>query len=648
MNKKFLIILGIISFIAFLIRIQVSHELMSVDPQVANPSSVTDMFTYKDLSEKILKGEFKQVFYYQPFYYAVFLPVIKYCFGYGIWPVIVFQCILSALTVWFSGLSAYQVRGHKAGIITALLLTFSTILILYTPYYLIATLQAFWVSLIFYLCLRYISKYRYCREVKSGMCCFDAGVLGAVVGASILTRGNIWFFVPGIIMILISGNKNHNYYKRLSIPVIFLIFMILPQIPFTWNNTKIKGSLTGPSTAAGAVLSLGNTPESPPGGREPGTGPGPMEYPDTRKAWSAEAEKISVFSRIFRWFAREPLAFTELQLRKMLLFWDYREIPNNIAIESQGVRSNILCLIGFIPVKLIDTSRGALKFIACDFVPMSFLILGFGLAGSVSSFCRLFSNGIRRISNNVKRRPAEYLLLYFIVAYWLATAAFYILARFRVPTVPLLAVSAAIFICRSYDVIFKKRRGKIVMQAVISLIFSFFTVLYGYSLYRYGLESKIMSVIRPQGVHSELNDGILLVRDNGPQSFGSWRFLELKEGRNIEKGFSMPDVESGDNTAILKLDLYWKIPGIAVLSVNGKKFTLRENIPGRKVQEFKLNKIPGGKVIITPERLDCTILCFIDMQRNYGRTTVEHKSTGGELVSAVYIKGTDKNSDRTF
>jgi len=83
-----------------MIRLQVCNELAAVDTQVANPNYQTDMYTYKMISEKIFNGDYNQVFYYQPFYYAVFLPAIKFCFGNGVNAVIFIQCLLSALTVF--------------------------------------------------------------------------------------------------------------------------------------------------------------------------------------------------------------------------------------------------------------------------------------------------------------------------------------------------------------------------------------------------------------------------------------------------------------------------------------------------------------------------------------------------------------------
>jgi hypothetical protein len=187
-RKHFYILLIILAGAGFLLRVQVCRELSGSDIQVSCPSVGTDMATYKELSERIMKGEYGEAFYYQPFYYAVFLPVVHKILGQGLWPVMAVQSFLSALTVFLAGLCAAKLWGKRAGVVTASLVAFSSVLVLYTPYHLIETLQAFWLTVIFYSFL---------LSWRSGKT-FHWAVTGFLVSLSILTRGNIWFFVPGL------------------------------------------------------------------------------------------------------------------------------------------------------------------------------------------------------------------------------------------------------------------------------------------------------------------------------------------------------------------------------------------------------------------------------------------------------------------
>jgi 4-amino-4-deoxy-L-arabinose transferase-like glycosyltransferase len=604
------------------------------------------MFTYKTLSTKIINGDFKEAFYYQPFYYAIFLPFIRLLFGKGIWVLITVQSILSALTVWFAGLSAMEIRSRASGIITSLLLTFSVIMILFTPYYLIATLQAFWLTLLLYICIKLIKKQRINKLKASRQLYLYTCVLGIVTGFSILTRGNIWVFVPGIIIMLLFPLVKDCKYKPILLHCsLFLLFLILPQLPFIWHNTKLKGEITGPSTAAGSVLALGNTPESPPGGRDAGTGAGPMEYPEICRFWKSQSKSTPIYIRVLKWFADEPLAFCELQFRKMILFWDYREIPNNLAIETQGIKSDTLRTIGFLPIQTLHRANGNYHFLRYNLVPMSLIILTLGLAGVMAAIFRLSGKGIKNITTKIYKYLPEYILIYFITAYWLGTAFFYILARFRVPIIPLLAVSGSIFLCRAYRIIQLAHRKKAdsynrkyIAGTFIILIAACFTVTFGYTLYQYGFEAKIIAFVRPDGIRAGIGKNTIMIKDNGPLSFGSWTPFELIQGVTIEKNFIIPSQENKKKQRIFKLESYWQTPGTAILNLNGKDYKLTEKTTGRKKHIFTLPESTNNTIAITPVKINSKVLLFIDGQRCYGRTKIAESNPEGELVSTLYIK----------
>ena len=61
--------------LALLLRLLVCLELADAGA-VRRPWSGTDMATYRDLAAGILRGEFPDAYYYQPFYYTVFLPLV--------------------------------------------------------------------------------------------------------------------------------------------------------------------------------------------------------------------------------------------------------------------------------------------------------------------------------------------------------------------------------------------------------------------------------------------------------------------------------------------------------------------------------------------------------------------------------------------
>ncbi|MEA2012451.1 MAG: glycosyltransferase family 39 protein [Verrucomicrobiota bacterium] len=621
LRKYFIVLLAGFSVIAFCLRLGVCYELAKKDVQVLRPSAATDMATYKKYSENILAGTYQGEFYYQPFYYSAFLPAVKLVFGKdSIWALLIVQSLLGALTVYFCGLSAAMLWGRSSGLVAAFLVVFSKILMFYTPYYLIATLQAFWVSLILFMTIKVFKSSRL----------HNWGILGFIVSLAILTRGNIWFFVLGIMLLATLKtyrqlNKAGKKYKKSiqflksSFPaLLFLSFVIIPQIPFAIKNSIVNGELKGPSTAAGAVLALGNTPEAPPGGREPGTGPGPMEYPESYHAWLSQKDSISVGKRIFDWFCAEPTAFLELQCRKLLLYWDSSEIPNNIALEYQGEKSFFLRITGFV---------------------LTSVLLFFSLAYIFYTWTRYFYKRKKRVF--FIHSYGNILLIYFIVAYWLATAAFYILARFRAPSIPLFAIASSgmfLTVLRDYR---KNGRKYIIRNFLPVFCVSFILVFFLYDAYRYNFESSIMKIVRPSGVVSELIPGQRVIYlDNGPVTFGSWRSIEFKKGDTLQKTFAVADISKNSECELI-VPMFFGNAGSASFLVNGKEHIIsaQKGFAEKKIKLENFNK----KITLSLLKSNMNIVMFADFQRDYGRTKHKLRTEGvwkkmnAELVCKLIV-----------
>ena len=636
MKKKFFIIfILLITVIAFIIRLEVSRELHAADPTVSKPSVYTDMYTYRQYSLQIFNANFNKEFYYQPFYYAVFLPFIAFIFGTSITSIIIIQTILSALTVYFAALLSARLFGRIASYITAVLLTFSTMLILYTPYMLIATLQAFWVTLIAYLSIRCIEQERRISGIDLRKSLVYWGGLGLLCSFSILTRGNIWFFIPGIIFILfylrfrLKKTSQSNLKKVLPI-IIYLIALFIPQIPFAWHNSKIKGHICGPSTAGSAVLSLGNTPQAPPGGREPGTGAGPMEYPPACNYWMKTSEDISVFERMFLWFQKQPLAFCELQFRKLILFWNYAEIPNNIAIENNGMKSPTLRHLGLIPCQLQKSSIGNSYLIFKNIIPFSVLILILSFAGCLLYFMQLFrhqASGRIDLFKSIKAHPKIYLILYFIFSYNLATSAFYNLSRFRAPLIPLLAVFAGAFVSFAFK--YTKISKRNILTLVFCLLIGLFIVLFSFDFYREVYEAKVMSFVRPNGTSVDLGSYTML-EDNGPLSFGGWEIIPFEKNIQVKKVFSLSEGDKNSGKFIFSLPIIWSKPGRAQLLINGKPVDISSDKMGKKTYEFTIN---SSSIELSLINSNVPLMLLVDYQRDYGRTIINNKTEPFELVS---------------
>ncbi len=614
MKKKFVLALIVIALGALVLRLGAAYDLQAANfgrNAINYPSPATDMYTYKKLAESISQGDFHDKFYYQPFYYSVFLPLIYLTLGYSAGAVIIIQSLLGAATVYLAGLSTAKIWNRQAAIVAALMVSFSQVLIFYTPYLLIATLQAFWLALIFYAA---ISAFKSGKVISWVICAL-------IVSCAILSRGNVWFLVPGIIALAVyslavknqQGTLRRKILRSCAVALIFLTLIILPQVPFAYRNTVLTGKLCGPSTAAAAVLSLGNTPEAPPGGRESYWGPGPTEYPRSYAVWMDKNSKISVPARIWRWFYREPLAYIELTYRKLLLFWDYREIPNNVSLDPALKQSDFLAYGGFLGT--------------------AFIIIP-ALAGLYILLWR-----------SLKKHDLKILLLmYFILAYCSATAAFYILSRFRAPIIPLMAILGGIFVNRAWRVC-KNDRHHLYSPYIIAFCISTFLCFMAYDIYRTEYEATIMREVRPNGVSVSMADGKMMYLDNGPRTFGGWIQAPMRRGIALKKEFKIRKLFKGA-VAELEILLIFTAPGEVTLRINKelKKFIVPR--PGAVKKTFSISLPSTGTVKIDLVSSTCPVGFLIDTQRDYGRSRINNRPIKGEIVCRLFISPSPEKADK--
>lgn len=585
-NHSFAIWLSALTLTALAIRLAVSASLLANDPHAANPPAFTDMGGYQALAAQFVNGDFSGPFYFQPFYYTVFLPLCGVIPRLGNWAVPLIQSLLGAATVYLAGIAAARMFGRRVGLLCAGMLVFSQILIFYTPYLLIATLQAFLVVVILSISL---STARKPRNKWRWL------VLGLALGVGIVTRGNLWFFLPGLISAALWLNRGHRGTAALT-TMMLILGTILPQLPFAWHNTTVTGGLSGPSTAGGAVLAMGNGPESSPGGSDPDMKfSGLMKYPPSYKAWMAFEGEISIPIRIWRWFKSEPLALIELNFRKLILFWDHREIPNNISLTGNGSKSTLLKIFGVVPTSAIMT----LALAAIISLPWRFL-----------------------------RKRRVIIPLYLIISYWLATSAFYILARFRLPIVPVSAIFAAFFIIdilrngMKINPVFLKRQLPALAASALFCHFSF-------DAYRL-MEPGIMRLVRPGGVITAVSATETHALDNGPVCCGGWRAIQIKPGDDICKKFAVATTDGGHK---LMLPVLCPEPGKVVIRVNGHENRFQINGAGPADLELKAGAPdrPGiyrATVLEAPPRF----LMFKDQQRDYERSELNRQPIDGEFV----------------
>lgn len=555
------------------------------------PSRATDLATYMRLANEIANGVFPETFYYQPYYYAVFLPLILLT-GAGVKGVIFCQMICGTLAVLLSALCAKLYSGKAGALLAAALTATSVPLIFYTPYHQNETLQSFHLTLLFFAGLHALLKGKVRHFILAG----------AVCGISIATRGNITLIAILLGILALIFPRRRSWKKRLLNTAVLILTMTAVIFPFALRNTLALGKLTGPSTAGDAVLALGNTPEAPPCGRNPGLPAGPMEYPEAfHRVMADTAQGIGLGKSMFNWMCREPLAFFELQFRKALFFWDAREVPNNVSLAGDGTTSSVLMLLK-----------------NCGFE--YFLIIG-GFAGVLMLFCCF------------KLKDARlWWLGGFIVIYWGSIALFYNLSRFRAPILPVLAVAASLLLRR-------RIKGRAIHR-IAALLGSVFICCLACDSYRQ-LEPAIMRVVRPSGtiVPPSVGKTEYDILDHGPVTFGAWSETELKNGDVLEKNFSV----SG------KAKVIWKFYSMnptcmTVRTCSGETHDIAL-VSGENSFEFTVPDAAKCSITVlyAPEK----VFAAYDYQRDYSRSRYNGKTLPAEWVTRCR-KALDKETNAGY
>ena len=612
-------VLAGIAFAGTLFRLLVSFQLLKNDPATFSPMKESDMATYISLADGILHGVFPETFYYQPFYYSVFLPLCR-LFGPSFAPGVtaIIQSLLGGAIIILTGKIALRIAGIRAGILAALSAAFSAILIYFTPYALLEILQAFFLLLLFDLTVAALGRPDWKKWALSG----------AVLGCSMLTRGNTLFLLPVILCALfLRKGEAFPWKKKFLYAGILLLFAILPQIPFAAYNTAKTHHLSGPSTAGGAVLALGNNPEAAPAGLE-------IPHTPSCQEWMKKEKSVSVPRRILRYAMEEPGAWIERKAKQFLLFWSREDHPNNISEEYNAAKSSLMRSLRFLPTGVI---------------------VSLALAGLFAGFYRKY----------FFRRKEFLLLAAFLLLYALSVTAFYILARFRLPALPLLCVAAGVFPARLTK--FHTMQG--LLRLLLCLAAGVFVCYGAYPLYSFVYEPLLMKKLQPCGVVVELEDPDfpgaafekwnLSLMDASSMFQGGWGMMELKEGMVVTKEFLLKKEKAERVKDLSHASLVLPVSGGGAFSVevNGKTVRFPELPSKISVLNLGIANIPvvsdrkeNGDILLrftlrfTGIRGE--IMIHFDSRRDYGRSFLSGKVVPCELALRLLLPLTEPSSPR--
>lgn len=236
---------------------------------------------------------------------------------------------------------------------------------------------------------------------------------GLVLGLLCVTRPPFLLFVP-LTCVVCSRNPVTPLRRRLRLMTVFSLAVAIVVLPVTLRNWIVGDDVVLISSQGGVNFFIGNNPDADGiSSAMPGALGASWENVEADRSLEQEYGRPLKPSELSRAWYSKGMAFIvsrpgqalKLFLKKALLFWDGREIPNNRSYASARSTSSIL---GVLPG-------------------------GFWLIGPPALVAMILLRKQRMIR----------MLTYAIVAYMLVVVAFFVSDRYRLPIVPLAIILAS-------------------------------------------------------------------------------------------------------------------------------------------------------------------------------------------------------------
>jgi 4-amino-4-deoxy-L-arabinose transferase-like glycosyltransferase len=372
----------------------------------------------------------QEVFYQDPLY-PYFLAVIYKIIGRDFFWVYTIQALLGAATALLVFLIGYRVFNKGTGIIGGLIYATYAPAIFFDGLLLKVSLAAFLLCLAVYFIVGNRLKEVGRPQILSG----------AFMGLATLARGNFLLILPVIFFALLL-NRHVDMKKRLGMALLFLAGNLLILIPVAARNYAVSNDLVLTTSQAGQNFYIGQNPAAN------GTyvklsfvRPDPLfEQEDFHK----EAEKrlnrelnpseVSKYwlGQGLEFIKSDPLSFIKLTGKKLLIFFNNYEIPDNHNFYFHKRYSRIL-----------------------EYLPITF--------GLMSPFVILGLLGM------LYEKKQGYLFFLIIQLVYIGSILmFYMFSRYRMPVFPLLCVSAAYGVMLLYNQFVKQKWGMLAQDLIIA------------------------------------------------------------------------------------------------------------------------------------------------------------------------------------
>ncbi len=412
-------------------------------------------------AKEIARGDFigKEVFFMGPLY-PYFLALIYRLFGPNLFAVRIIQSFLGSLTAVLAFSLASQCFDSLAGLITGFMVALYIPFIYYDNAILLPVLATL-LNTVMLLCL--------CRGFKEKR--RDLFLLGGLAcGLSAAGNASVLAFLPFVLLIMLILTK--NWKTALNHFLVFALGVALLVLPIAIRNRYVGRDWVLLTSNAGLNFYIGNNEQSTgayvkPEGMNIYTDPSGKLIAEKELGRKLKPSEVSAYwmRKSFQFIKAKPRMFLYNLARKFFFFWSVYEIPQLQHIDFDKQFSWVLRL----PLPTFG--------IVC---PLG--LVGMGLA--------------------IRRRSLALFPITFALVYSLTIIIFFVVDRYRLPTMTALMVLAGFtmrswigwLLERNYKKLTKTVAAFLLIYVVVHINFFRINPLSGYaqSWYRLGvaLESR--------------------------------------------------------------------------------------------------------------------------------------------------------------
>jgi len=574
LNQKDKFILLCILLVGLILRLIFLVQIKTNDTNFLHFEG-TDAGCYDAMAMEVLDGTLsKSPYSFNPLYFY-FLALIYSFTGHNPLKAIIVQMCLGLGISFMVYLIARQVFNKTTGVIAAGICSLYGAFMVYETLLLTTVLDTFLLLLSVVVLLKVVSQ----NSLKWYF------VIGILLALSALSRATTLLVLPFLffwLMIKLGLNKRFLYSSGL-----ILLGMCLTFAPFTYRNYKYSGKFILLTNMGPVTFWVGNNEDAE----------GFYHLPPYAEEL-ARKDKDFYLQDTLRFIKEKPKKFLWLLVKKITLFWNAYEIPDNDVVYERFLQLS----------------------------PLLRIMIPFGLVSSLGLLGLFF--GLTRLNKNL------FLLYLVILGYMSAIVLFFIQARFRVPIVPYLSIFAGFTIYYGYKNIQSQKLISFFATLVLFiLIYTFvdFHTFYGWTY----------PLTHPDGFCIEKREGFVFRDDSGDWHGDVKKTLDTPT-KIIKKEIVIhKDISKFDNAAISfnysstdRGKLFIKINDILLSIINCKDIPYGPFV--RQVR-FKFQNpnliLKKGTNVITLSVIEgAEVGIMVDNYYNFGRSAFSPDGANWEKI----------------